>query len=120
MTTTEEIVVQKIAAFEAGQRAGTLLKRDGAVVLSFEPGDRTRYTVTIVDTHRSNAIEPDLSLGGRFAVASTFGAVYGWTGDETMGYYVTEKMVTNGNTHTGEMLSSFLCGVSEVLNLWGR
>ena len=107
-TATTEAIAN---ARKAGNEAAPVLTARGYVSLALEPGDRTRYVVTICDTLTSPHGCP---IGGRYAVATSFAPVYGWTGDRVHPGYAAEKWGRD-NLWTGDIIGSFLTGIAEIL-----
>lgn len=92
----------KAAARDA---AASILATGGACV-TIEPNDMTHYVVLLGGYGHPNGMW----------VASNFGKAYQWAATiELHESYVTEKMVDNGNGHTGAVLCCFLNFLVELL-----
>jgi len=84
----------------------------GSASVSLAPGDMTLYRISIVDSQfdGETAVKSHgQGTGERFWIASNFGGMLDLNlGFEMEPYYVTDKMVENGNLHTGAVLCEFI------------
>lgn len=108
---------------EAAASAFRELRQRGASLTSLEPGDGTRYVVSIVQPVRPPKhvlMPPTGEFLPRFFVCTSFGGLHEWSGQGLHWDYVAEKWVSNGHEWTARVLTRYLNTLGALLRAQGR